>query len=1708
VAPSSRLLTAALILVLSLTSATVGGPGARADDVGQTPTASPTPEATPSPTPDPTASPTPGPTASPTPDPTPTVQQTSSPTEPTSTPSPTPIKQDPAGGKQRSSSGAIALADPGNATISGHVNSAAWITNPLGTNSVGTWILNSSGTFNNYTSAPIDLSGNFTITGLTAGNYTVFFSFVYFNPDSNSYTASNQFWGGGVSPSSATFFTVAQSQNYVLPSPFSPLEETSITGKVVNSANNPLQGYIVAYDATSSTAKNSSFATSAKIRPDGTYTLMNVPLGNYKIGFTVGPLNPMTTSTGALAPSSGGYKSEYWDDAQTYSTATTIALTSAGASGINGIMGFGWASPPPAAPWLNERVGGSNPAETNCECGQGDPVSSATGEYYDRITDLAVPGVGPEFALTRSYSSALGAVDSSFGYGWSSLLDSKVRITDAGTGSQPQSVEVVQENGSVVPFTLDSGNNYVAPNARALATLNWSGYQWTFTRRGVEIIKFDADGLLLSIQDLNGNTIDAEWDSGHIVNLYASGARTISFTWSGGHVASITDSASRSASYNYNVSGELTAVTGIDTHVTSYGYTASHQINTITLSGGATTTNVYDGSGRVTSQTDPIGRITTFDYAGDTTTVTSPGGAKVRDRYYMGLLVSQIVGADTTAAAITYYYYDDSGNLNQRIDPLNRTTQLGYDIRGNVTSETVAQYTQSQVFNASNSPTWIQDRMGRITTLSYDAHGNLLSVTNPAAHIQSWTRNPDGTAATSTDGDGKVTTYSYDSAGRLLSTTDPLGHSTSVTYDLAGRVVSATDGLGKVTIFTVDAYGRTSTVKDPNNHTTTYTYDVRGNQTSMTDARSKTVSATFNLADEITSSTDALLKVTTFTYTPDGYRWQTTDPNGRITANAYDARGNLISTTDPANHTALFQYDLAGQKTKTTLPSGSAMTAVYNTLGFLTSTTDALGAQTTYVRNADGTVANTSDPLGRTTVTTYLADGRISTIKYPNTNTEKYVFDGRGNVTMFTNADGLITTYVYDDGGRLTSKTEPGSFTTSYTYDNSDRLATSTRPNGSVVTSTHDNAGQLVTTHDSTSGSVDVTYVYDAAGERTGMTDATGTSSWAYSARGEVASATNGSGAAIAYAYDDAGQLTTMTYPGSKVVTYTYDTAGNMATVKDWNNKTTSFTWTADDLLSTQTTPDTLVDTRAYDLDHRLLSLTSKKGATQVAKYSYTYDTAGQLITDTTADPTTASLAHTYTYDTVNQLKSTKTGSTTLTYTATPGNELTKAASGEILTYNTSQQLTKIQPTTGAATTYVYNTNGARTSSTVAAAGSTPAATTTMTYTAAGALASVVVPGSSGGTVTYTTNGDGLRQARTKSGTTTAFLWNTNTAVSQLLTDGSQWYIYGPNTTPIAQIDKTSGTTLYLHSDLLGSVRLITTAAGVTGGANTYDPFGKRTVHTGTSDSAIGFTGAWTDSLTGLVYLRARDYDPKSYQFMVIDPAVDLTRDPYAYVSNNPLLATDPLGLWDFNDDFLYPALTTGITGQITNGLVGFGDGASFGLTHLITNALFPDVVCQITKSGSYVAGNVIGAVATTVATAGTAGVGAVAGVSRAGELYSAAEAGSVASRAGEIHGVLDSVAASMRTTAMLKTTQGASIAAGGGRDLIAAQKAALTLGEIAAPNANGVHAEMTALAAAAELGLTPSVMGVTRIICPSCQAAIENSGGVVLTSLLGAVWK
>lgn len=100
-------------------------------------------------------------------------------------------------------------------------------------------------------------------------------------------------------------------------------------------------------------------------------------------------------------------------------------------------------------------------------------------------------------------------------------------------------------------------------------------------------------------------------------------------------------------------------------------------------------------------------------------------------------------------------------------------------------------------------------------------------------------------------------------------------------------------------------------------------------------------------------------------------------------------------------------------------------------------------------------------------------------------------------------------------------------------------------------------------------------------------------------------------------------------------------------------------------------------------------------------------------------------------------------------------------------------------------------------------------------------------------------------------------------------------------------------------TDRLGSVTELADGTGNIVQSYVYDSFGNIVFQIGAINNPYTFTGREFDSETGLYYYRARYYDSSIGRFIQEDPLGLLAGDInfYAYVANQPLDFTDPLGL-------------------------------------------------------------------------------------------------------------------------------------------------------------------------------------------------------------------
>jgi RHS repeat-associated protein len=167
---------------------------------------------------------------------------------------------------------------------------------------------------------------------------------------------------------------------------------------------------------------------------------------------------------------------------------------------------------------------------------------------------------------------------------------------------------------------------------------------------------------------------------------------------------------------------------------------------------------------------------------------------------------------------------------------------------------------------------------------------------------------------------------------------------------------------------------------------------------------------------------------------------------------------------------------------------------------------------------------------------------------------------------------------------------------------------------------------------------------------------------------------------------------------------------------------------------------------------------------------------------------------------------------------------------------------------------------------------------------------------------------------------------------------------------PYRIVGQATGGYFYLHSDHLGSVRLVTDQGGGVVMRHKYLPYGEE-FPAQASLNPFRFGEYERDQRTGMDYAEARYYVPGRGRWLTPDPG----GDGYTYVANRPTIATDPTGLaqvictpWDYFpghlacgfDDFLNLDIREWLEGRGGDGphffdlSTGAGSGTPPGATH------------------------------------------------------------------------------------------------------------------------------------------------------------------------------
>ena len=951
---------------------------------------------------------------------------------------------------------------------------------------------------------------------------------------------------------------------------------------------------------------------------------------------------------------------------------------------------------------------------------------------------------------------------------------------------------------------------------------------------------------------------------------------------------------------------------------------------------GNTTTDTYNAAGNLTQETAPAATgtaTTTSSYATqDSVTTEDADCASTPD-------ATATCQSDSPPTPVA-----PAGTITPPSSaPPVGTTYALYDTDGNELYSTTGVY-EPGATSAAYSQTTYQLFKGNTVTLS----GTTIScTTSPPSH---------SLPCAKVNADGIVTQLTYDTAGDLTSSSTPDGNSTQTatttyTYDADGEQTSQTLPDGNLsganagnytTVTTYNADGKQTSVSagagsgaTVTARTTSYTYDADRNQLTSQDPAGNTTTKAYNADDKATLVTDALGNATLTCYDGDGNPAQavpaigvaansltaascpTSYPSGYgtrlatdATVTTYNADAKAVQKTTPAPagqsgyETTTYAYDGADNLTTTSAPAESnggasvVTTDTYNP-------DDSLATQTTgYGTSAAATTSYCYDPAKDKTAVVS-PDGNSSGTA-PCETASPWTVSSSANPTQAA----YQTTYSFDSAGEQVSTTTPATSaapsgaTTTNTYDAAGNKLTSKDPDGVTTTYAYTPFGQEASVAYSGSSAPSVGYTYDADGNRTAMTDGTGTSSYTWDPYGELTAETNGAGQTTSYTYDGAGDVASIAYPlpsaatwaSSNKVTFSYYDAGNLSAVTDFNGNKIAITDNADTVptaLGLGSTGDTI--TTAYDATDNPSSITLANSSSTLQSFTYSDAPSGNTLSETDT-PSSAQTPATYTYDGQGRVASMTPGtSSTNNYAFDSSSNLTELPTGATGTYNNADELTA-STQSGTTTSYAYNSDGEQLSA-------TQGSTTTASAAWNGATTLTSYSDTAADMTSASYNGDGLRQASNTTPTggsalSQSYVWNVQSSLPQVLMDGTNAYVYAGGVAPTEQVNLATGAITYLVTDSLGSVRGLVSSSGSLTGTTSYDAWGNPETSGGlTTSTPFGYAGGYTDT-DGLIYLQARYYEPSTGQFISVDPDLAQTLQPYEYADGNPVTNIDPTGRW------------------------------------------------------------------------------------------------------------------------------------------------------------------------------------------------------------------
>lgn len=818
-------------------------------------------------------------------------------------------------------------------------------------------------------------------------------------------------------------------------------------------------------------------------------------------------------------------------------------------------------------------------------------VDPRTGGVTLTRTDLVVGEGELAYRVTRNYRPWGGDL-LNCGLNWASSLDLHLDLAESRASASFQ-----DETGHRHFFRRDAkGRLASVEGAQARLEELADG----FSLRGLgdgRVYRFDARGWLISREGPSGLRLRYRYDEQHRLLLIEGPWGQLQFERDArGVLASITGPGVR-VRYARDADANLIKVTRelARAHET-YGYDGAGRLSWL---GEAQAMISYDSEGRAVFLGGPARYPSTIRYSQG----EEPWDREVQITHRGETQIYRFSADDRQLehvgprGEITQREVDERGRLIRLTGPDGRTVRRSYDELGHLVSETGPQGTVRYLYQhrLSDRPTRIRladgrevgfdyDVRGNVTSLSapggaltrygYDAAGRLIKITDPRGAVSDLLRDEHGYVIQVDESGRGTTQFLRDEAGRLTKVKRPDGRVVEIEQGADGKTTRISDALGLINLVEHDDRQRVTHLVDEHGNDYRYAYGPLGDLLTVTNHGQPHLVFVYDEHGQVVEVRDAVGNPTKFER-PDpstlvvsdpsaGTRRIQTDVLGRVVSEerggksfrfeydattgnlvarhtpggadrfSYDAGGRVIAMEGPQGGFG-FRYDAAGRLAELTNSKlGRSVSYGYDAAGDRTSMTLPWG-EVGYERDVQGRLTGLNLPGEQKIAIELHPDGRRKEVRYPNGVTTRFFYQR-------SRLKAVVTSKVTSAG---TSKDEEELDRRVYGYDERGRVAWVENHAKERTTYTHDAQGRLT---GAKGPAGEVSYRYDAAGNRVAELRGEAETSYTISAGNRVASRKDKSGE-VRYQYNEEGSLLSRE-DASGITRYTYDHDQKLVEVK------------------------------------------------------------------------------------------------------------------------------------------------------------------------------------------------------------------------------------------------------------------------------------------------------------------------------------------------------------------------------------------------------------------------------------------------------------------------------------------------------------------------------------------------------------------------------